>query len=60
MKIIKSILKSYEKLNNKLELDKEDFILTQHEIGEFNNLKDKDIIKYLVYRYKYNKYEIKC
>ena len=47
-------------MNNKLELDKEDFILTQHEIGEFNNLKDKDIIKYLVYRYKYNKYpEIK-
>jgi MoaA/NifB/PqqE/SkfB family radical SAM enzyme len=56
--IIKIILNSYEKLKNNIKLEDEDFILTQHEIGEFNNLKDKDITKYILYRYKYNKYPI--
>lgn len=55
-KIVKTIIKSYEKVDKKNELDQIDFILTQHEIGEFINLENKDVLKYILYRYKYNKY----
>ena len=56
--IIKIIISSYEKIlsdnNNKL-LDT-DFVLSGHELVEFENIHDWEVFKYLVYRYKYNKY----
>lgn len=56
-KIIEKIIKSYKifKINNYLK-NAEDFILTGHEVHEFLKLKQEDIIRYALYRYKYNIY----
>jgi len=55
-KLILIVLKSYEKTINNLNLEKSDFVLTKHEINEFLNLEKKNILRYVVYRYKYNIY----
>lgn len=55
-KLILIVLKSYEKIINNLNLEKSDFVLTKHEINEFLNLEKKNILRYVVYRYKYNIY----
>jgi radical SAM protein with 4Fe4S-binding SPASM domain len=55
-KLILIVLKSYEKIINHLNLEKSDFVLTKHEINEFLNLEKKNILRYVVYRYKYNIY----
>ena len=54
--IIDQIIRSYEKVKIGQELQKEDFVLSGHEISEFENLKNHELSGYLVYRYKYNKY----
>jgi radical SAM protein with 4Fe4S-binding SPASM domain len=54
--ILKKIIKSYEKVNSGIELDQADFVLSGHEINEFNSIKVQDYARYLIYRYKYNKY----
>jgi radical SAM protein with 4Fe4S-binding SPASM domain len=54
--IIEKIINSYEKVKRNLELQREDFILSEHEISEFKNIKKHDLLRFLVYRYKYNKY----
>jgi len=54
--IIEKVLSSYsKKLNNEV-LAEDDFILTDHELNEFKTQEEKDIIRYVVYRYKYNTY----
>ncbi len=50
------IIQSYTKVKNGAKLEKEDFILSGHEIEEFNKIGQQDIARYLIYRYKYNKY----
>ena len=55
-KLILIVLKSYEKIINNLNIEKSDFVLTKHEINEFLNLEKKNILRYVVYRYKYNIY----
>ena len=55
-KLILIVLKSYEKIINNLNLEKSDFVLTKHEINEFLNLEKKNVLRYVVYRYKYNIY----
>ena len=56
--IIEKVLSSYsKKLNNEV-LAEDDFILTDHELNEFKTQEEKNIIRYVVYRYKYNIYPI--
>ncbi|MDC0152762.1 radical SAM protein [Candidatus Pelagibacter sp.] len=52
--ILSIILKSYENIQLGKYLNKNDFILTKQEINEFFNLDEKDILRYVIYRYKYN------
>lgn len=54
--IVKIILESYVKIGNKENLKQDDFILSKQEIPEFLNLEDDKVIRYIVYRYKYNIY----
>ena len=52
-KIIKKLLDSYKKPENQ-KLNVDEYILTKQEINECNQ--QKDILRYLIYRYKYNVY----
>lgn len=54
--IVKTILESYVKIGKKENLKQDDFILSKQEIPEFLNLEDDKVIRYIVYRYKYNIY----
>ena len=54
--ILNKIKNSYRKLFNNTSLDKEDFILTKQEVLEFENIDQDKLLRYLIYRYKYNKY----
>jgi len=54
--LINKVLSSYDKIQEGLELNKDDFVLKGHEISEFKSIKSKDHGRYLLYRYKYNKY----
>ncbi|NQT07201.1 MAG: SPASM domain-containing protein [Candidatus Omnitrophica bacterium] len=55
-RILEIIIASYEKNKIGERPDKEDFVLSGHEIAEFNSLNASDICRYLCYRYAYNKY----
>ena len=54
--LLNKILSSYDKVNKGLELNKDDFVLKGHEISEFKSINIKDYTRYLLYRYKFNKY----
>jgi|TARA_B100001093_G_scaffold513704_1_gene586168 radical SAM protein with 4Fe4S-binding SPASM domain len=54
--IINKIFKSYKKAFNSEELAEDEMILNNHELLEFKKINKKDFVRYLVYRYKYNKY----
>ena len=54
--IVLTVLKSYEKSSKNIALEDADFILTKHEINEFLSLENKNILRYIVYRYKYNQF----
>tara|TARA_B100000787_G_scaffold160969_1_gene140399 strand:- start:1276 stop:2472 length:1197 start_codon:yes stop_codon:yes gene_type:complete len=54
--IISTVMKSYENMKKGNYLSKNEFILTLQEINEFFNVEEKNILRYLVYRYKYNKF----
>ena len=53
--IINKILNSYKKNEKFIQGD---FILSKHEINEFNEQENKNILRYLIYRYKYNIFPI--
>ena len=55
-KIISIVLKSYENILMGKYLSKKEFILTLQEINEFFNIEEENILKYVVYRYKYNQF----
>ena len=57
-KIIETVLKSYEKTHKGIYLSESEFILKLHEIDEFFNLEEKNVIRYIIYRYKYNKFPL--
>ena len=57
-KIIIKILNSYKKLSQNLKQEKDDFILRNFEIKEFNQLYDTEIFRYLIYRYKFVVYPL--
>tara|TARA_Y100000294_G_scaffold158093_1_gene160142 strand:+ start:266 stop:1429 length:1164 start_codon:yes stop_codon:yes gene_type:complete len=54
--IIEKVIQSNDKVKEGRLIEKEDFVLTGHEIVELEKIKKKDIPRFLVYRYKYNKY----
>ena len=54
--LILKVIESYKKRINNQSLNEDEFVLTKHEINEFFSLENKNILKYIVYRYKYNIY----
>mgnify|MGYP001229886965 FL=1 len=54
--IVLLILTSYQKRLKNKNLDKTEFVLTKNEINEFLSLEKKNILRYVVYRYKYIQY----
>ena len=54
--IVLLILTSYQKRLKNINLDKTEFILTKNEINEFLSLEKKNILRYVIYRYKYIQY----
>ena len=56
--IIETVLKGYEKTHKGIYLSESEFILKLHEIDEFFNLEEEDVIRYILYRYKYNKFPL--
>ena len=55
-KIIETIYHSYEKFLKNIKLDARDMVLIQHELLELDKLNPEYFPRYLIYRYKYNKY----
>ena len=56
--IISVVLNSYNKILDGKNLNNEEFILSKQEINEFLNLEDKDVIRYILYRYRFKKFPI--
>jgi len=54
--LVLKVINSYNKRIKNESLKKDEFVLTKHEINEFLSLENKNIIRYIVYRYKYNIY----
>ena len=54
--IIEKVLNSYKKKFNKINLDSEDFIFSGHELCQLRNKSTNDIVRYTIYRYKFNVY----
>ena len=54
--LVLKVINSYTKRIKNESLNKDEFVLTRHEINEFLSLENKNIIRYIVYRYKYNIY----
>ncbi len=52
--IVLKIIESYDKRINNKSLNKDEYVLAKQEINEFLNLENKNILRYIVYRYKYN------
>ena len=55
-KIILKVIESYEHLREKNFLKNDQFVLSDHEIHEFLKLEENNILRYILYRYKYNIY----
>lgn len=54
--IISTVLKSYKNVLAGKSLGGNEFILTLQEISEFFNIDKKNILRYVIYRYKYNNF----
>ena len=54
--LVSIVLRSYQKSIKKTKLEDSEFILAKHEISEFFSLEPKNILRYVIYRYKYNQY----
>ena len=55
-KLLKIIRNSYDRFLSNQPLEPDDFILAGHEILEYQNVDKCHHLRYLIYRYKYNKY----
>ena len=55
-RIIDLLIESYQRRMNGLPLESKHCVLSGHELVEFDRLEDRDVFRYLHYRYKYNKY----
>ena len=54
--IVDVVLESYRKKTNGQPLESTHWVLSGHELVEYDRLEDQDVFRYLCYRYKYNKY----
>jgi|TARA_R100001015_G_C4626470_1_gene185489 radical SAM protein with 4Fe4S-binding SPASM domain len=55
-KLVDIVIESYKyKMDGKTPLDKH-YILSGHELVEFESIHDWELFRYIIYRYKYNKY----
>ena len=55
-KLVDIVIESYKyKMDGKLPLETH-YVLSGHELVEFENIHDWELFRYIVYRYKYNKY----
>ena len=54
--LVHKIKASYRRLLSEETLSSEDFVLSGHEMPEYAVVEKKDRLRYLTYRYKYNKY----
>jgi len=52
--IIQKLISSYQKTINGKNLLEDEYILKGHELFEFDKLEEKNYLRYLIYRYKYN------
>ena len=57
-KLISKITNGYKNRLDGKELEKDQYILSGHELVEFENIHDWEVFRYLVYRYKYNMYPV--
>jgi len=55
-KLINKIISGYNNLLSGELIEKDEYILSGHELVEFENIHDWEVFRYLVYRYKYNMY----
>jgi len=55
-RIIGLMVESYQKKIGGMPLDAKHYVLSGHELVELDRLNDRDVLRYLFYRYKYNKY----
>ncbi len=57
-KLISKIISGYQnKIENK-SIAKDEYVLSGHELIEFENIDDSELFRYLIYRYKYNLYPL--
>ena len=54
--LVSKITDGYQKRLEGKKLEEDQYILSGHELVEFENIHDWEVFRYLVYRYKYNKY----
>ena len=57
-KLINRIINGYNNLLCGEPLKKDEYVLSGHELVEFENIHDWEVFRYLVYRYKYNMYPV--
>ena len=56
--LINKIIKGYDNLLSGIPLNEDEYVLSSHELVEFENIHDWEVFRYLVYRYKYNLYPL--
>jgi len=56
--IISKITSAYQNKLDGKELKEDEYILSEHELVEFENIHDWEVFRYLIYRYKYNMYPV--
>jgi sulfatase maturation enzyme AslB (radical SAM superfamily) len=54
--LVSKITNGYQNTLEGKELEEDQYILSEHELVEFENIHDWEVFRYLVYRYKYNMY----
>ena len=54
--LIEKFKSGYENAVNKTKIKHDEYILSGHELVEVESITDKELIRYLIYRYKYNMY----
>jgi sulfatase maturation enzyme AslB (radical SAM superfamily) len=55
-KLVSKIIDGYQNRLEGNQLEEDQYILSGHELIEFENIHDWEVFRYLVYRYKYNMY----
>ena len=54
--IVNKIISGYRKVLEGKPLKSDQYVLSGHELVEFENIHDWEVFRYLIYRYKYNMY----